>query len=151
MIPSPDIARSLLSCVFFSFSLCLDDEPIGNEERPTIYDSNVDDNSLAVQNASRILDWTDNGKVLRCVASHIALDRPKETTMQLQVYCKRNSFASTMAVVRNLLEKKINEIRFLPMFCKCARWKYYDRNLEFFLMSRCDEIELHRCRMNETI
>ncbi|KAK9299220.1 hypothetical protein QLX08_007725 [Tetragonisca angustula] len=67
-------------------SLFLDDEPIGNEERPTIYDSNVDDNSLAVQNASRILDWTDNGKVLRCVASHIALDRPKETTMQLQVY-----------------------------------------------------------------
>ncbi|KAK1119670.1 hypothetical protein K0M31_013089 [Melipona bicolor] len=62
------------------------DEPIGNEERPTIYDSNVDDNSLAVQNASRILDWTDNGKVLRCVASHIALDRPKETTMQLQVH-----------------------------------------------------------------
>ncbi|CAD1475435.1 unnamed protein product, partial [Heterotrigona itama] len=67
-------------------SLFLDDEPIGNEERPTIYDSNVDDNSLAVQNASRILDWTDNGKVLRCIASHIALDRPKETTMQLQVY-----------------------------------------------------------------
>ncbi|XP_034182931.1 fasciclin 3 isoform X3 [Osmia lignaria lignaria] len=67
-------------------SLFLDDEPIGNEERPTIYDSNVDDNSLAVQNASRSLDWTDNGKILRCVASHIALDKPKATTMQLQVY-----------------------------------------------------------------
>ena len=67
-------------------SLFLDDEPIGNEERPTIYDSNVNDNSLAVQNASRSLDWTDNGKVLRCVATHIALDKPKETTMQLQVY-----------------------------------------------------------------
>ncbi|CAK9831433.1 Fas3 [Anthophora retusa] len=67
-------------------SLFLDDEPIGNEERPTIYDSNVDDKSVAVQNASRSLDWTDNGKVLRCVANHIALDRPKEATMQLQVY-----------------------------------------------------------------
>ncbi|KOC60726.1 Fasciclin-3, partial [Habropoda laboriosa] len=67
-------------------SLFLDDEPIGNEERPTIYDSNVDDKSVAVQNASRSLDWTDNGKVLRCVATHIALDKPKETTMQLQVY-----------------------------------------------------------------
>ncbi|XP_076687281.1 fasciclin 3 isoform X2 [Andrena cerasifolii] len=67
-------------------SLFLDDEPIGNEERPTIYDSNVNDNSLAVQNASRSLDWTDNGKVLRCVATHIALDKPKETNMQLQVY-----------------------------------------------------------------
>ncbi|XP_076248903.1 fasciclin 3 isoform X2 [Calliopsis andreniformis] len=66
-------------------SLFLDDEPIG-EERSTIYDSNIDDNSLAVQNASRSLDWTDNGKMLRCVASHIALDKPRETTMQLQVY-----------------------------------------------------------------
>ncbi|CAK9817723.1 Fas3 [Anthophora quadrimaculata] len=67
-------------------SLFLDDEPIGNEERPTIYDSNVDDKSVAVQNASRSLNWDDNGKVLRCVANHIALDRPKETSMQLQVY-----------------------------------------------------------------
>ncbi|XP_078050801.1 fasciclin 3, partial [Augochlora pura] len=66
--------------------LFLDDEPIGNEERPTIYDSEVHDNSLAVQNASRSLDWTDNGRVLRCIASHVALDKPKETTMQLQVY-----------------------------------------------------------------
>ncbi|XP_043260507.1 fasciclin-3 isoform X1 [Colletes gigas] len=67
-------------------SLFLDDEPIGNEERPTIYDTSMDDISLAVQNATRSLDWTDNGKVLRCVASHIALDKPKETTMQLIVY-----------------------------------------------------------------
>ncbi|XP_012271039.1 fasciclin-3 isoform X2 [Orussus abietinus] len=67
-------------------SLYLDDEPIGNEERPTIYDSNIDDNSLAVQNVSRSLDWTDNGKVLRCLANHIALDRPKETSLQLNVY-----------------------------------------------------------------
>ncbi|KZC10324.1 Fasciclin-3 [Dufourea novaeangliae] len=66
-------------------SLFLDDEPIGYEERPTIYDSNVNENSLAVQNASRSLDWTDNGKVLRCRANHIALDKPKETTMQIQV------------------------------------------------------------------
>ncbi|XP_076382514.1 fasciclin 3 isoform X4 [Megalopta genalis] len=66
--------------------LFLDDEPIGNEERPMIYDSEVHDNSLAVQNASRSLDWTDNGRVLRCAASHVALDKPKETTMQLQVY-----------------------------------------------------------------
>ncbi|XP_076642737.1 fasciclin 3 isoform X2 [Halictus rubicundus] len=65
-------------------SLFLNDEPIGNE--PLIYDSNVNDHSLAMQNASRSVDWTDNGKVLRCVASHIALDKPKETTMQLQVY-----------------------------------------------------------------
>ncbi|XP_048514962.1 fasciclin-3 isoform X1 [Athalia rosae] len=66
-------------------SLYLDDEPIGNEEKPTVYDSNVDDNSLAVQNVSRVLDWFDNGKTLRCLASHIALDRPLRTTMQLEV------------------------------------------------------------------
>lgn len=67
-------------------SLYLDDELLGNDERPTIYDSNVNDMSLAIQNASRSLDWTDNGKTLRCVANHIALETPKMTTMKLQVY-----------------------------------------------------------------
>ncbi|XP_029158916.1 fasciclin-3 isoform X2 [Nylanderia fulva] len=69
-----------------NISLFLDDEPIGNDDRTVIYDTNLDDNSLAMQNATRSLDWTDNGKTLRCVASHIALDRPKETTMQLEIY-----------------------------------------------------------------
>lgn len=68
--------------------LILDDEPIGTDERTMIYDTNVDDNSLAMQNASRSLDWTDNGKILRCVANHIALDKPKEMTTQLEVHCK---------------------------------------------------------------
>ncbi|EZA48182.1 Fasciclin-3 [Ooceraea biroi] len=67
-------------------SLFLDDEPIGTDERTTIYDTNIDDNSLAMQNASRSLDWTDNGKTLRCMASHIALDKPKETITQLEVH-----------------------------------------------------------------
>ncbi|KAK2588434.1 hypothetical protein KPH14_004432 [Odynerus spinipes] len=67
-------------------SLYLDDELLGSEERPIVYDSNVNDMSVAVQNASRSLDWTDNGKTLRCVATHIALEEPKITTMQLQVY-----------------------------------------------------------------
>lgn len=69
-----------------NISLFLDDEPIGNDDRTIVYDTNLDDNSLAMQNASRSLDWTDNGKTLRCVASHIALDKPKETTMQLEIY-----------------------------------------------------------------
>ncbi|EFN65314.1 Fasciclin-3 [Camponotus floridanus] len=67
-----------------NISLFLDDEPIGNDR--LIYETNINENSLAMQNASRSLDWTDNGKTLRCVASHIALDRPKETTMQLEIY-----------------------------------------------------------------
>ncbi|XP_077266067.1 fasciclin 3 isoform X1 [Temnothorax americanus] len=65
-------------------SLFLDDEPIG-EDRNT-YDTNIDDDSLAVQNASRSLEWTDNGKTLRCVANHIALEKPKEMAVQLEVF-----------------------------------------------------------------
>ncbi|XP_028049189.2 fasciclin-3 isoform X6 [Monomorium pharaonis] len=65
-------------------SLFLDEEPIG-DDRNIFYDPNMEDN-LSMQNASRSLDWTDNGKTLRCIANHIALDRPKETTVQLEVY-----------------------------------------------------------------
>ncbi|XP_072758776.1 fasciclin-3 isoform X2 [Anoplolepis gracilipes] len=68
-----------------NISLFIDDEPIGTDDKTILYET-IDDNSLAMQNASRSLDWTDNGKTLRCVASHIALDRPKETTMQLDIY-----------------------------------------------------------------
>lgn len=46
------------------------------------------DNSVAIQNASRSLDWKDNGKTLRCVANHIALDKPLESTLELNVECK---------------------------------------------------------------
>nr|XP_050862049.1 fasciclin-3 isoform X10 [Vespula vulgaris] len=68
-------------------SLYLDDEPLGNDERPIIYeDPSMNEVSMAVQNASRSLDWTDNSKTLRCIANHIALDKPKESKMQLQVY-----------------------------------------------------------------
>ncbi|XP_011167086.1 fasciclin-3 isoform X2 [Solenopsis invicta] len=67
-------------------SLFLDEEPIGDDRNAyNPYNPYVEDN-LSVQNASRSLDWTDNGKTLRCIASHIALDRPKESTMQLEVY-----------------------------------------------------------------
>ncbi|XP_070154114.1 fasciclin-3 isoform X1 [Polyergus mexicanus] len=69
-----------------NISLFLDDEPIGNDDRTIVYDTNIDENSLAMQNVSRSLDWSDNGKTLRCVASHIALDKPKETTLQLEVF-----------------------------------------------------------------
>ncbi|XP_011877623.1 PREDICTED: fasciclin-3 isoform X2 [Vollenhovia emeryi] len=67
-------------------SLFLDDEPIG-EERSFYVSDNMgpNDNALAMQNASRSLDWLDNGKILRCIANHIALDRPKETSKQLVV------------------------------------------------------------------
>ncbi|XP_020280130.1 fasciclin-3 isoform X5 [Pseudomyrmex gracilis] len=62
-------------------TLFLDDEPIGYD----VYEANMKDNSLAIQNASRSLDWKDNGKMLRCVANHIALDKPLESTLELNV------------------------------------------------------------------
>ncbi|KAM0733682.1 Fasciclin-3 [Formica fusca] len=69
-----------------NISLFLDDELIGNDDRTIVYDTNIDENSLAMQNVSRTLDWSDNGRTVRCVASHIALDKPKETTLQLEVF-----------------------------------------------------------------
>ncbi|XP_029679306.1 fasciclin-3 isoform X2 [Formica exsecta] len=69
-----------------NISLFLDDDPIGKEDKTIVYDTNIDENSLAMQNVSHTLDWSDNGKTVRCVASHIALDKPKETTLQLEVF-----------------------------------------------------------------
>ncbi|XP_011700760.1 PREDICTED: fasciclin-3 [Wasmannia auropunctata] len=64
-------------------SLFLDDEPI-SEERYTFYGTNMDDSSM--QNASRSLDWTDNGKMLKCIANHIALEKPIEKVVRIEVY-----------------------------------------------------------------
>ncbi|XP_046741533.1 fasciclin-3 isoform X2 [Diprion similis] len=64
-------------------SIFLGDEQIGLEERPVIRDSNND--TLVIQNATRVLSWTDNGKVLRCDATHLALDRPLSATRQISV------------------------------------------------------------------
>ncbi|XP_015173132.1 PREDICTED: fasciclin-3 isoform X2 [Polistes dominula] len=70
-----------------NISLYLDDELLTNDEKPSTYDDLYSNElSVAVQNASRSLDWTDNSKTLRCVAQHIALNVPKESKMQLQVY-----------------------------------------------------------------
>ncbi|EFN79565.1 Fasciclin-3 [Harpegnathos saltator] len=38
-----------------------------------------------VKNVTRTLDWSDNGKMIRCVANHIALEKPLETSMLLNV------------------------------------------------------------------
>ncbi|XP_057319430.1 fasciclin-3 isoform X2 [Microplitis mediator] len=67
-------------------SLYLDDQPLGRDFEPTVYNTNVNDESLSVQNVSYALKWSDNGKMIRCVANHIALDRPQETKRQLEVH-----------------------------------------------------------------
>ncbi|KAK0167050.1 hypothetical protein PV327_004497 [Microctonus hyperodae] len=67
-------------------SLYLDNQPLSREYGVTNYDPSGGNNSLAVQKVSYSLKWTDNGKTLRCVVDHIALDHPKEITRQLEVY-----------------------------------------------------------------
>ncbi|XP_011309476.1 fasciclin-3 isoform X2 [Fopius arisanus] len=65
-------------------SLFLDNETLPRDNSRFAYNTNED--SMATVNASRILDWSDNGKYIRCVAEHIALDTPMEAHKQLQVY-----------------------------------------------------------------
>ncbi|XP_046419857.1 fasciclin-3 isoform X2 [Neodiprion fabricii] len=64
-------------------SIFFGDEQIGLEERPIVYNYNND--SYVIQNATRVLSWTDNGKVLRCDATHLALDRPLSAKQQISV------------------------------------------------------------------
>ena len=67
--------------MFFS-----DDEKLTSEDRAYYFEAAANDRT--VQNVSRSLEWTDHGKEVKCVATHIALDRPKETKVQLDVHCK---------------------------------------------------------------
>ncbi|XP_046476212.1 fasciclin-3 isoform X11 [Neodiprion pinetum] len=64
-------------------SIFFGDEQIGLEEKPIVYNYNND--SYVIQNATRVLSWTDNGKVLRCDATHLALDRPLSAKQQISV------------------------------------------------------------------
>ncbi|XP_014479643.1 PREDICTED: fasciclin-3 isoform X2 [Dinoponera quadriceps] len=38
-----------------------------------------------IKNVTHVLDWKDNGKTIRCVGNHIALDKPLEASMLLDV------------------------------------------------------------------
>ncbi|XP_014227136.1 fasciclin-3-like isoform X1 [Trichogramma pretiosum] len=69
-------------------SLYLDNEQIGYDERPMILGRTVDVANPSMLNASRSVTPEDNGKTLRCVASHIALEAPIETSKQIEVYFK---------------------------------------------------------------
>lgn len=43
-----------------------------------------------VQNVTRSLEWTDHGKEVKCIATHIALDRALESRVTLDVNCMYN-------------------------------------------------------------
>ena len=59
-------------------------------DRPWNYGSSMymEDENVARKNTTRTIEVSDNGKLLRCVASHIALDRPLEETQKIIVHCK---------------------------------------------------------------
>ncbi|XP_012221723.1 fasciclin-3 isoform X8 [Linepithema humile] len=64
-------------------SLYLDDELI-NSDRTTVFNDSGD--YISMRNASRILDWTDHNKKIRCVVSHTGLEDPlvKERTLSVE-------------------------------------------------------------------
>jgi hypothetical protein len=70
-----------------NFPIPLDNEPIGFDEKAIIYGRPIEE-TQAVLNTSRSVTPSDNGKTLRCVADHIALQQPLETTRQIEVHCK---------------------------------------------------------------
>ncbi|XP_044577810.1 fasciclin-3 isoform X2 [Cotesia glomerata] len=65
-------------------SLFLDDQPLEREFGSNVYDSNGNENTQ--KNVSYTIKSSDNGKMVRCIAHHMALDRPQESTRQLEVH-----------------------------------------------------------------
>ncbi|XP_051162646.1 fasciclin-3 isoform X2 [Leptopilina boulardi] len=63
-------------------SIYLGDEKLSSEERSYFGNSESDQ---GMQNVTRSLEWTDHGKEVKCIATHIALDRPLESQMTLDV------------------------------------------------------------------
>ncbi|OXU30427.1 hypothetical protein TSAR_004479 [Trichomalopsis sarcophagae] len=84
--------KMVVSCVAMegrppaNVSLYLDNEPIGVDDRPMLFGRRLDDNDYAELNTSRSVTPSDNGKTLRCRASHIALQKPLESSRQIEVY-----------------------------------------------------------------
>lgn len=71
--------------------MCItDDEPIYEGLGvPTVLDVATDDLQTNIQNLTRILSASDNGRSLRCVANHPALlGQITEAVRQLDVKCK---------------------------------------------------------------
>lgn len=55
---------------------------------PTILDFPQEDLYTKVQNLTRQLQFSDNGRHLKCVATHPALEKSSVTMSQLDVLCK---------------------------------------------------------------
>ncbi|GJQ75304.1 putative coreceptor-mediated virion attachment to host cell [Trypoxylus dichotomus] len=69
-----------------NISWFLDEEPIYEGlSMPTVLDFTNDDLHTKIQNLTRQLMWSDNGRYLKCAATHPALETPSVTMRQLDV------------------------------------------------------------------
>ncbi|KRT85239.1 Immunoglobulin, partial [Oryctes borbonicus] len=70
-----------------NISWYLDDEPLYDDlSMPTVLDFNNGDLHTKMQNLTRQLMFSDNGRYLKCVATHPALETPSVTMRQLDVF-----------------------------------------------------------------
>jgi len=103
----------------------LDDELI-SEERYSYFD-----NSSVIQKVSRGVDWTDNGKVIRCIANHIALDRPKESTVRIEVHCKLNYYSCNtkhfLLIDNNFKDSVLFQFIYNPFFYSVLHFEMQNR------------------------
>ncbi|XP_043475397.1 fasciclin-3 isoform X2 [Leptopilina heterotoma] len=65
-------------------SIYLGDEKLSSEDRYSQFYGNSESDQ-GMQNVTKSLEWTDHGKEVKCIATHIALDRPLESQMILDV------------------------------------------------------------------
>lgn len=80
-----------------NISWYLNEEPLYNSEvsMPTIMELAKENLQTKVQNMTRVLQASDNGKSLRCVAFHPAYPEGRaETSRQLDVKCKFQGIGS---------------------------------------------------------
>lgn len=73
-----------------NISWYLDDEPLYGDSltMPTVLDLDKEDLHTIMQNLTRMLQPSDNGKILRCVSMHPAITGNNIASRQLNVTCE---------------------------------------------------------------
>lgn len=73
-----------------NISWYLDEEPLYGDGLlpPTVQDFDKEDLHSIIQNLTRVLQPSDNGKILRCVSTHPAITGNNIASRQLNVTCK---------------------------------------------------------------
>lgn len=76
------------------FRSIVENEQIQYDERPILYGRQGD--HAAVLKTSRSVTPEDHGKVLKCIATHIALKTPLSVQRQINVICEYNTFKHSL-------------------------------------------------------